>query len=343
MKKLKLIALGIAVAASGLVASVTAHAQTVLNYSIWVPPTHPLYAQVMVPWAEQVAKATGGRVKINILTKALGGPVQHFDLVRDGVADVMYTIHGYTPGRFTLTRMAELPFLGDSAEATSVAYWRVYQKHFAKANEHEGVKVLGLFTHGPGAILTRTQPVTTIDDVKRQKFRVGGGVVNDLANSLEMVSLLKPATESYELLSNGVVDGLLFPRESLRSFKLMGLIKHVTMIPGGLYNTSFVLGMNQAKFDKLSAQDQAALMSVSGEAFAHLAGRAWDAADAAATKEFKEGGGTVAVAPASFVDEVRKRTAPIEQAWIASAKAKGVDAAAALAEFRQEIAKLTKK
>jgi TRAP-type transport system periplasmic protein len=342
MRKLNLVAFGAAVIAVSL-APVASLAQTVLNYSIWIPPTHPVYAQVMVPWAEQVAKATDGRVKINILTKALAGPVQHFDLVRDGVADVMYTIHGYTPGRFTLTKMAEMPFLGDSAEATSVAYWRTYQKHFAKANEHEGVKVLGLFTHGPGTIFTRAQPVTKIEDVRRQKFRVGGGVVNELANSLEMVSLLKPATESYELLSNGVVDGLLFPRESLRSFKLIGLIKHVTLIPGGLYNTSFVLGMNQAKFDKLSPQDQVALMSVSGEAFARLAGRAWDAADVSAAEEFKAAGGTITTASASFVEEVRKRTAGIEQAWIADAKAKGVDGAAALAEFRKEIAALSKQ
>lgn len=341
--KAKLMAFAAAMFAGGLAASVAAHAQTVLNASIWVPPTHPVYAHMIVPWAEQVAKATDGRVKINILTKALGGPVQHFDLARDGVADLMYTIHGYTPGRFTLTRMAELPFLGDSAEAASVAYWRVSQKYFSKANEHQGVKVLGLFVHGPGTIFTRSQPVARIDDVRRQKFRVGGGVVNDVANSLEIVSLLKPATESYELLSNGVVDGVLFPKESLRSFKLMGLIKHLTVVPGGLYNTSFVLGMNQARFDKLSPQDQAALMSVSGEAFARLAGRAWDVADAGAIQEFKAAGGTVTEAPASFVEEVRKRTAGIEQAWIAAANARNIDGAAALAEFRNEIAALSKR
>jgi TRAP-type C4-dicarboxylate transport system substrate-binding protein len=343
MKTAQYIASIAAAAFATLLASAAAQAQTVLNASIWVPPTHPVHAHMMVPWAEQVAKATEGRVKINILTKALGGPAQHFDLVRDGVADIMYTIHGYTPGRFTLTKMAELPFLGDSAEAASVAYWRVYQKHFARANEHQGVKVLGLFMHGPGTIFTRTQPVTKIEDVRRQKFRVGGGVVNDIATSLEMVALLKPATESYELLSNGVVDGLLFPRESVRSFRLIGLIKHLTVVPGGLYNTSFVMGLNQARFDKLSPQDQAALMSVSGEAFARLAGRAWDAADASAIHEFKAAGGTVTEAPAAFVDDVRKRTAGIEQAWIAEARAKNVDGAAALAEFRREIAAQSKK
>jgi TRAP-type C4-dicarboxylate transport system substrate-binding protein len=325
-----------------LAVSGQSQAQTTLSFSIWVPPTHPIYAGMVAPWAEQVAKVTDGRVKINILPKPLGGPPQHFDLARDGVADVMYTVHGYTPGRFALTKMAELPFLGSDAEATSVAYWRVHEKYFAKADEHQGVKVLGVFTHGPGLIFTTNKAVKGLDDMKGLKFRVGGGIVNDVAKALDMVAVLKPATESYELLSNGVVDGVLFPMESVRSFKLAPLLKHATEFPGGLYNTSFLIGMNQAKFDKLSPQDQQAIMSVSGEAFARLAGQAWDKYDRQAGEDFKAAGGTVLKASPEFVEEVRKRTASIEQAWIAEVKAKGVDGAAALAEFREHIKALNK-
>lgn len=328
--------------AVGLAAAAPTHAQTTINFSIWVPPTHPVYAGMVVPWAEQVSKVTEGRVKVNILPKPLGGPPQHFDLARDGVADAMYTVHGYTPGRFVLTKMAELPFLGDSAEAISVAYWRVYDKYFAKADEHQGVKVLGMFTHGPGLIFTSNKPIQSVEDLKGLKFRVGGGVVNDVATALDMVAVLKPAPESYELLSNGVVDGVLFPMESIRSFKLGSLLKHATAFPGGLYNTSFLMGMNQAEFDKLSPQDQKAITSVSGEAFARLAGQAWDKYDKQAAEDFKAAGGILHNASPEFVEEVRKRTAPIEQAWIAEAKTKGVDGVAALAEFRGEIESVNK-
>jgi len=155
--------IGALATAAGLALAAPSQAQTTLNFSIWVPPTHPIYAGMVGPWAEQVAKATDGRVKINILPKPLGGPPQHFDLARDGVADVMYTVHGYTPGRFVLTKVVELPFLGDNAEAMSVAYWRVHEKYFAKANEHQGVKVLGVFTHGPGLIFTANKPVKSLE------------------------------------------------------------------------------------------------------------------------------------------------------------------------------------
>jgi len=35
---------------------------------------------------------------------------------KNGLADVSFTVHGYTPGRFVYTQMAEFPFLGDIPE-----------------------------------------------------------------------------------------------------------------------------------------------------------------------------------------------------------------------------------
>ena len=77
-------------------------------------------------------------------------------------------------------------------------------------------------------------------------------MVNEIAKTLGMNVTLKPAPDSYELLSGGVMDGTLFPAESTESFKIDKIIKHATFFPGGLYNTSFVFLMNQAKYDKLS-------------------------------------------------------------------------------------------
>jgi TRAP-type C4-dicarboxylate transport system substrate-binding protein len=263
--------------------------------------------------------------------------------VKNGLADLSYTVHGYTPGRFAHPQMSELPFLGDSAEAISVAMSRVSGKYPEFAAEHQGVKVITLFTHGPGIVFNTKRAITKVEDLSGLKFRVGGGMVNDMSKTLNMNVTLKPAPDSYELLSTGVMDGTLFPAESTESFKIDKIIKHATTFPGGLYNTSFVFMMNQAKYDKLSAEDKKAVDAISGETAARIYGRGWDKVDRRAFALMQVNNVVVTKADAKFVAEVKTKTKALEQNWINASKAKGLkDPAKVLAEFRAEIAKLEK-
>ena len=326
-------------AAAGVVltAGAAVAADMKLTMSSWLPQGHVIPAKMMQPWIDNVAKATEGRVQIKILAKGLGHPKVHFDIAKDGLADVTYSVHGYTPGRVLLTKSAEFPFLGDSAEATSVAYWRVHQKYLAKADEHKGVKLLGLMTHGPGEIHNAKKDINDVSDFKGMKFRIGGGVVADVAKSIGMTPLLASATKNYEYLSNGVADGTLLPQDSIPAFKITKLVPHTTIIPGGLYNTSFFLVMNQRKWDKISDADKKAIESVSGEAFAKLAGAAWDAADAAGLAEMKANGNSVLAASDKLVEQISAATKHIEGEWVAASKDKGVDGAAVMKMFRDEV------
>ncbi len=297
---------------------------------------------MIVPWVKQVEEVTDGRVKVNILAKGLGHPKVHYDIARDGLADITYSVHGYTPGRFPLTKVVEFPFGGNSAEALSVAYWKIHQKYLAKANEHKGTQLLSVFTHGPGLIHNSKKTVASAADLKGMKLRVGGGVVNELASSLGAVPLMKPSSKSYEILSHGVADGILFPAETVTAFNLQNLVKYTTIVPDGMYNTSFFLVMNKDRFKSLSEKDQEAIMSVSGEAFARLAGSVWDAADAAAMEELKANGNEITVANDAFLEEIKERSAPLEAAWIKEAEKRGVDGAAALAKLREMTANYDK-
>ena len=324
----------------GLLAATPCIAQTTLSMSSWVPPSHSV-TRTMVAWGQEVERASNGRVKTTLLPKAVVAPPGTFDAVRDGLVDVSFTTHGYTPGRFVLTKIAEFPFLGDSAETMSVAYNRIYDKDLAKGGEHKGVKVLTMFTHGPGEMYNTKKPITQIADLAGMKIRVGGGVVNDVANALGVNSLLKPAPESYELLSSGVADGTFFPAESIASFKLEKVIKYATHVPGGLYNTSFAMFMNEDRFSKLSKQDQDAIMSVSGEHLARMLGKSWDAADKAGIDAMKAAGIPIVNASPALVKEIRDKTGGLEQAWVKEANAKGIDAARAMAEFREEIKRVS--
>lgn len=335
MFKLKLLA------AAGLVAlSGAATAQVTLTITSWVPPAH-LLTRALNDWCGEASKATEGRIKCNLLPKSVAPAPATFDAVRDGLADLSLTVHGYTPGRFTMTKMAEMPFLGDSAIATSVAYQRMYEKHLAKFDEHKGVKVITVFTHGPGVIYNTKKPVTTLADLQGLKFRVGGGVVNDIGKALGVNMTLKPAPESYELLSSGVVDGTWFPDESIVSFRLDKVIKYRTAVPGGLYNTSFVMMMNEATWNKLSKADQAAVNKLSGEWAARFIGKYWDDMDTKSRAAQQVAGIQSTTADAKFVADFKAKTAPVEEAWIKEAEAKGLkNAAAVLKEFRAEIDKL---
>jgi TRAP-type C4-dicarboxylate transport system substrate-binding protein len=319
------------------------HAQTVLNVNTWVPPSHLLVADVTMPLCKDMEQATQGRVKCNLLPKAVVAAPQTLDAVRDGLADLSFIVHGYTPGRFVLTDVAEFPFMGDTSEAVSVAYQRIHDKVLAKHDEHKGVHVLAVFTHGPGQIYNTKRPVTSLKDLEGLKIRVGGGLVNEVAKALGTVPMLKPAPESYELLSQGVADGLFFPKESPLSFKLVPLIKHVTYVPGGLYNVTFALIMNPAKWSQISEADRAAINKLSGEALARRAGQAWDAVDAKGEKAVRDASIPVVIANDQFVAGIKSKTAGLEQAWFDKVKAKGVDGAAALAALRSDIAAAVKK
>lgn len=317
-----------------------AFGQTVLTVSSWLPPTHTL-STVQKEWCDLLEKETKGSVKCNILPRAVVAAPGTFDAVRDGLADISYTVDGYTPGRFVFTQVAEFPFLGDSSTTTSVAYQRIYNKHFAPLGEHRGVKTLAVFTHGPGIIFNSKQPVTSAADAAALKFRIGGGNINELSRAMGWNTTLKPAPESFELLSTGVMDGTFFPDESVASFKL-SMIKHATTFPGGLYNTSFVFMMNQGKYSALKPEEKAAVDKISGEVAARMFGAGWDRVDAASRDGVQKQQGVARImANDAFINEVKAKQAGLEDKWAAAAEARGLkNAKGVLAEFRAEIAKL---
>ena len=312
-------------------------AATTLTLSSWLPPTHPFVVNALKPWVKQVHEATKGEVRIRVLSKALGSPLVHFDLAKDGVADITYGLHSYTKGdRFVVSGVAQFPFLGDKAEALSVAYWNAHVKHLAPVNEHEGTHILSLFTHGPGFLHNSVRPVTAKTDLQGLKIRVPGGVVTDVIKGLDANPMLIASPEIYEALSRGIADGITFTAETVVSFDLTKILKYTTTFPGGLYNTTWFMVMNQGKWDDLSQENQEAIMKVSGEAFARFQGQAWDAADADAWGEIEAGGIEVMEADEAFIAEVKEVADRLEAAWIVKARERGVDGAAVLSEIRAE-------
>ena len=308
-----------------------ADAQTVLRISSWAPPTHFVNAQIWPQWGAKVEKATQGRVKTKIEYK-LASPPKQFGVVRDGVADAAWIFHGYNT-RYVATQIVEMPGLGTSAEAAAVAYWKVHQKYLAKANEHRGVELLGLHSHGPAVIHTK-RPLKSLGDLKGMKIRVPGGVGSLVGRTLGVTAVKLPAPKVYEALSSGVADGIFMPIETQKSFRLKEVVPFVTIMPGGLYYGSFAFLINPNSLGKLSAADRKALMGVSGLEFAKL-GKYWDSADVAGRADAEKAGTKITTASEAIRKDYYARMQPVVDAW-AGKVAKWFDGKTALAELRAE-------
>ncbi|MGO1118137.1 TRAP transporter substrate-binding protein [Rhodovibrionaceae bacterium A322] len=335
-KTLKKLCLGVGLAAVALSASATTSlAETELVLSSWLPPKHPIVTQVMKPWAKQVKEATGGSVTVRVLSKPLGPPPAHYDMAVDGVADITYGLHSFTrDDRFQRSRIGQFSFLGDTATDASVAFWNVYGGQLEAQKEHKGVELLGLFLHGPGLYQNAKRKINDPADFSGLKIRTPGGYIAELVNNLGSTTQFMGPSEVYEKLSRGVIDGVTFPIETLKSFKLNKQIKYALSVPGGLYNTSWFLVMNEGKWNALSAEEQKAIEGVSGEAFAKLAGAAWDKADAAGTKLAKKTGVEVYGPSPAVMGRIKELAADAEAAWAEKLAADGYDGAAALKAFR---------
>ncbi|MGH7185532.1 MAG: TRAP transporter substrate-binding protein, partial [Pseudomonadota bacterium] len=273
------------------------------------------------------------------LPKHPSAPPGTFDAVKDGLVDLSYVTASYTPARHVLPLMPELPGNADTSVVNSIAYSRMHWKYFHKIGEYNGVKLIGVFTHGPGQMFTK-KPINTLADFKGLKSRSGGGASELVVTALGGSPFFKPAGESYEMLKSGVADGIFFPVESIVSFKLETVLGQATLFPGGIYSSAFGFFMNQDKWNKLPKQDQDAIEKLGYEYVARSCGMSWDEADRKGMEAMKKSDIKIVNADPKLIKEVRALSAPIVEDWIKKSSAKGVNAKAVLAEFRAELKKL---
>ena len=326
-------------AVGALMATASFAADTTLTIASWAPPSHGMNASFWPSLIKMMEDATGGKVTAEI-KYGLAPPPAMMDVVLDGAADMTWIFNGYNPGRFVGTKLIELPGYEGNAEAASVAYWRVHEAHLAKLDEHKGVKVIGLMTHGPGQFHS-SRPISSLSDIDGMKVRLGGGVSGDIGARLGMAGIRVPAPKVYETLDSGAADAVAMPAEGRKSFKLTEVTPHYYEMPGGFYRGAFALIMNQDAFDALPADVQAALEdNVFGEPTSRTAGQMWDAIDVLG-REATAAAADNTVTVASEADQAA--FAKVADEVIASVKAEvsalGVDADAAVAMIKAEMAK----
>lgn len=320
--------------ASALVFSSAAHAQeATLKLHQFLPAQANVPKLVLDVWADKVEAASEGRIKVDRFpSMQLGGkPPELIDQAIDGVADVVWTVVGYTPGRYPSTEVFELPFMVEDPRAASCAYWTMFEEHMADA-EFKDLKILGTWVHGPGMFHT-TDPVETPADLKGMKIRGGSRLVNELLKLSGATPVGMPVPAVPEGLSKGVIDGTTIPWEVTPALKIPELVENHTEFEGvALYTLTFVLAMNKSKYDSLPDDLKAVIDANSGMDFSVFAGGTQTDADGPAREVAVEAGNNIITV--SDTTEWQELVLPIYDTWTADMKARGLDGQALIDQAR---------
>ena len=290
----------------------------VLKVHHFLPPQSTIHSKILLPWKADIEDASGGRLSVELFpAMQLGGkPPQLLDQARNGVVDVVWTLPGYTPGRFPKLSVFELPFMVSTAEATSQAV-HSYLDEFAR-DEFAGLHVLFAHTHERGVIHTRGKAVTELADLKGLTLRAPNRQIGNALSKLGASPVFMPVPAIPEAVSRGTIDGAVIPWEVVPALKFQELTGHHIETPGprGLYTAIFVLAMNVARYNAMSEDLRAILDAHSGLAMAKTAGAIWDAAGAANRAMVSERGNSIAEFSAADMSAIRTATQPVVDGWI---------------------------
>ncbi len=278
-------------------------------------PKHIVQTKIFEPWAKKIEEMSGGRVKVTIFSGgALGKAADHYNLAEEGIADITYALQDYTPGRFPLTTVFELPFMIPSAEKTSVAMWKTFEEFPEFQEEYSKVKVLALFCHPSGHFNTVKKPIKNLEDFQGMKFRTASPHVTKALKAFGAVPVTMPISESYSALERGVVDGTVLDWNGLHVFKLAELLKYSTETD--FYTMTMMIVMNKRKYDSLPDDIKKIIDQTTGLVMSRDAGKVYDEMRPVEKEQCLEKGMQTIQLPSEDVKKLKALTMPLREEWV---------------------------
>jgi TRAP-type transport system periplasmic protein len=295
-----------------------------LKFSHSFSPKHTMQVKVFEPWGAKIKELTGGRVTVTMFPGgALGKPGDHHALAAKGIADIVYLLHDYSPGRFPMTSVFELPFMTPTSKIASEAMWKTYAEFPEFQKEYADYKVLALFCHPAGHFHTTKKPIKTISDFNGMKIRTASPWVTEALKKFGAIPVEMPITETYTSLERGVVDGTVVPFEGLGIFKLDDLVKYTTITD--FYTVTMAVLMNKRKWNELPADIQKIIDENSGLVMSSWCGTAYDAAETPFKERAIKKGVQLIEISAEDKQKLHDQTLPLRNSWIKAMKARGID------------------
>ncbi len=336
-------------ALAGAVATVAAprvalaQATTTLRFHQMLPPQATIPAKAIMPWAQKVERESGGRLRIqHFPTMQLGGrPPELFDQAKDGVVDLIWTVLGYTPGRFPKSEVFELPFSTGSAEAGSKAFQEYVETH--AMDEFKDVQLIGVHIHGPGLFHSK-DPINKLEDLKGMRVRGGSRVINIMLEQLGAVPVGMPVPAVGEGLSKGVISATTIPWEVVPALRVEQIVKNHTGFTGdkGLYTQTFAVAMNKASYERLPADLKRVIDANSGQVAATAFGRTMDEGDKVGLGLAQRGGNNIVTLDAAETARWQRAAAGVRAVWYREVGGRGLDGQKLASEAERLITKYTK-
>src|SRR6187397_310278 len=307
-----------------------------LKLAHWVPASHPLH-KGFEEWAQSVEKASGGTIKYKIYpSEQLGKAFDHYDMARDGIADLTYINPGYQPGRFPIIGAGELPFLMANASGGSSALDAWYRKY--AATEMKDVKFCLAFVHDPGSFHSRTKKIVVPADIKGMKIRPAHATMATFVTMLGGTNVQAASPEVRDILEKGVADAVTFPWGSVPLFGIDKVTKYHLDMP--LYVTTFAFVFNKAKYNEMSAAQKKVIDNHCTPQWAPKVAAPWaDFEHAGIAKIKAEAGHEVYEPSAAQVAEWKKAAEPLEKTWADNVRKTGGDPDAIMKELKAQLAK----
>jgi TRAP-type C4-dicarboxylate transport system substrate-binding protein len=307
-----------------------------LKLAHWLPPSHPLH-KAFQDWAASVEKASNGTIKSAIFpAQQLGKAFDHYDMARDGIADMTYINPGYQPGRFPIIGAGELPFLIADGKGGSQALDAWYRKYAAQ--EMRDVKFCLGFVHDPGGFHSRAKKIVVPEDVRGMKVRPAQATFAALVTQLGGTNVQSSAPEVREILERGVADSVAFPWGSVVLFGIDKVTKQHMDAP--LYVTTFAWVLNKGKYDGLSATQKKVIDDHCTNEWARKVAEPWADFEAGGRAKIRaESGHEVYTLTADQLAAWKKAAEPLQNAWADAVRKAGADPDAVMKELKGELSK----
>jgi len=307
-----------------------------LKLSHWVPPSHPLQ-KALEEWGASVEKDSGGTIKYKVYpSQQLGKAFDHYDMARDGIADLTYINPGYQPGRFPIIGAGELPFLMTNAKGGTQALDAWYRKYAAQ--EMKDVKFCLAFVHDPGAFHSRDKKILVPADIKGMKIRPAHATMATFVTMLGGTNVQAAAPEVRDVLEKGVADAVTFPWGSVPLFGIDKVTKYHLDMP--LYVTTFAFVFNKDKYNQMSAAQKKVIDNHCTPEWALKVAAPWaDFEHAGIAKIKAEAGHEVYQPTPAQVAEWKKAAQPLEEKWAENVKNTGVDPVVVMKELKAQLSK----
>jgi TRAP-type C4-dicarboxylate transport system substrate-binding protein len=299
-----------------------------LKFSHWVPPSHPLQ-KALEEWGASVEKASGGTIKYKVYpAQQLGKAFDHYDMARDGIADLTYINPGYQPGRFPIISAGELPFLMTTAKGGTQALDAWYRKYADK--EMKDVKFCLAFLHDPGAFHSRAKKILVPGDIKGMKIRPAHATMATFVTMLGGTNVQASAPEVRDIIEKGVADAVTFPWGSVPLFGIDKVTKYHLDMP--LYVTTFAFVFNKAKYNEMSAAQKKVIDNHCTPEWALKVAAPWADFEHAGIAKIKAEAGHEVYEPSAAAE-------PLAKTWADNVKKAGGDPDAIMKELKGELAK----